>query len=63
LDYCVKAVGQSHSKLAVRRMGPGSRFRLRSSSYGGRVAWPGRRKTGTNSAAFAGTTVKWLFDN
>ena len=24
-------------------MGPGSRFRLRSSSYGGQVAWPGRR--------------------
>jgi len=25
-------------------MGPGSRFRLRSSSYGGQVAWPGRQK-------------------
>jgi hypothetical protein len=24
-------------------MGPGSRFRLRSSSYGGQLAWPGRR--------------------
>src|SRR6185437_2260201 len=29
-----------------RRMGPGSRFRLRSSSYGGQVAWPGRHREG-----------------
>src|SRR6202023_2539174 len=27
-------------------MGPGSRFRLRSSSYGGQIACPGRRRVG-----------------